>query len=728
MQHSGKNTFPIIITLILILFSSAHSQKRPTVGVALSGGSAKGIAHIGVLKVLEEINMPIDYVTGTSMGSIVGGLYSVGYTAAELDSIVTEIDWPAIFAEETSRDVLTLEQKKRDARYTFNLALENWGISIPAGIVAGHKVTQLLTRLTLPVQHLDSFSQYPIPFACVATDIATGEAVVIKDGSLAEAMRASMAIPSAFTPVERDGKLLVDGLLVRNFPVQDARALGADIVIGVDVGAELYEAEELNNLFTMLDQVLNLQMIGSTELERDMTDFLLIPELGDLGFADFTKTAEFIAKGEEVARSILPELKALADSLNNLEPWTRNPRPATPQMFKISEIAFEGLTSVSEKLMIAQFPYILPATLAVEDIEQFVDQVYRNQVFERVNYRLVNAEGGEGARLIIHAIERSQSLLQLGARYNSRDDAALLVNTTFFNLFKDASTLTMDLRLGSNLQFDGQYFMKFGLVPAMGLNARLNYTQDYLDIFEGDNRLARFDLTYSFFDLFLGSNFSSNLLMGGGVRAEYVESDRNIGPRTLPDRIDRAIVPYVTLGIDTWNHSLFPTSGLYAQILSEFTNENINSDGSFSRHLVDAQAAIPLPSNFTLLPSVYFGTTFGDSLPPHYRFTLGGAGTPMTRLGRELNFMGLRAQSKTGQSVQMAQLGLQWEFMSRRYAQVVVNLGRTLEEWQFSSDPDDYSKGAGLILGIDTPIGPAEFIAHANDDDFFTYLNIGYKF
>ncbi|MEL6822253.1 MAG: patatin-like phospholipase family protein, partial [Calditrichota bacterium] len=445
MQHSGKSTFLIFLSLILIIFSSAIAQKRPTVGVALSGGSAKGIAHIGVLKVLEEINMPIDYVTGTSMGSIVGGLYSVGYTADELESIVTEIDWPAIFAEETSRDVLTLEQKKRDARYTFNLALENWGISIPAGIVAGHKVTQLLTRLTLPVQHLESFSQYPIPFACVATDIATGEAVVIKDGSLAEAMRASMAIPSAFTPVERDGKLLVDGLLVRNFPVQDARSLGADIVIGVDVGAELYEAEELTNLFTMLDQVLNLQMIGSTELERDMTDFLLIPELGDLGFADFTKTAEFIAKGEEVARSMLPELQALADSLNTLDPWQRTPRPATPQKFKISEITFEGLTSVSEKLMIAQFPYILPATLAVEDIEQFVDQVYRNQVFERVNYRLANAESGEGARLIIHAIERSQSLLQLGARYNSGNDASLLVNTTFFIIYIDASTLSMDL-------------------------------------------------------------------------------------------------------------------------------------------------------------------------------------------------------------------------------------------------------------------------------------------
>ena len=212
--------------------SAAADRQRPRVGLALSGGGAKGFAHIGVLKVLESAGVPIDCISGTSMGSIVGALYAIGYSVDEIEAIALESDWEDIFSDAITRRDRPIEQKLVEDRYLLSLPLVGTKIGLPRGLIAGQKVSALLDRLTLPVHGQTSFRELPIPFSCVATDIVTGEAVVLDSGFLPEAIRASMAIPSAFTPVEIDGRLLVDGMLVRNFPVQDVIDLGADLVVG----------------------------------------------------------------------------------------------------------------------------------------------------------------------------------------------------------------------------------------------------------------------------------------------------------------------------------------------------------------------------------------------------------------------------------------------------------------------------------------------------------------
>ncbi len=234
--------FYVILSIILFFFFQTLAQepsKRPKVGLVLSGGGAKGLAHIGVLRAMEKAGLTPDYITGTSMGSIVGGLYAIGYSADEIDSIVSTVDWDELLTNEIPLSDIAIEEKEYYGRYIAELPIEGVKVSLPKGLIEGQKLTELLTRLTRPAHGISDFSKFPIPFACVAANIETGLPEVLNKGFLPEAIRASMSIPTVFTPIEIDDKLLVDGGLVRNFPVQEVLDMGADIVIGVFVSSDL---------------------------------------------------------------------------------------------------------------------------------------------------------------------------------------------------------------------------------------------------------------------------------------------------------------------------------------------------------------------------------------------------------------------------------------------------------------------------------------------------------
>ena len=238
------------VCLVFLLFNpicvwKSTAQDKPKIGLVLSGGGAKGLAHIGILKSLEEAGITPDYITGTSMGSIMGGLYAIGYSADEIKQIVLEADWDQLLSNKSSLDEVVFEEKDYYNRYINELNFSGFKLELPKGLIEGQKLSNLLSKLTRPVHNIEDFSQLPIPYACVAVDIETGLSVVLNKGSLARSMRASMAIPSVFTPVEIDDKLLVDGGIVRNFPVEENLEMGADYIIGVFVGNQPLKKEEI---------------------------------------------------------------------------------------------------------------------------------------------------------------------------------------------------------------------------------------------------------------------------------------------------------------------------------------------------------------------------------------------------------------------------------------------------------------------------------------------------
>jgi len=288
----------LFILLIFFFGMNTNAQnQRPKVGLVLSGGGAKGVAHIGVLKAMEEAGLTPDYITGTSMGSIIGGLYSIGYSADELKEIVEGVNWDLVLTNKIPLNKVTFEEKRFYGRYLLDFYLKDKKIQFPSGVIEGQALMELFTKVTRPVHDITDFNDFPIPFACVASNIVTGEPVVLNKGSLAQSMRASMAIPTFFTPVKIDGKLLVDGGLVRNVPVPEVLDMGADIVICVYVGTDLHPESELKSLVSILTQSAFITSARDNREQLKKCDILIQPDLGGLSTSSFHTTSEILERG-----------------------------------------------------------------------------------------------------------------------------------------------------------------------------------------------------------------------------------------------------------------------------------------------------------------------------------------------------------------------------------------------------------------------------------------------
>ncbi len=724
----------LIIVLLLPPLLGQTPRPRPRIGLALSGGGAKGFAHIGVLKVLEEIGMPIDGISGTSMGSIVGGLYAIGYRAAELEDLALNSDWNFLLSDQVDRSVLSMEQKFYDARYNVSLDLDNWHIKLPSGLIAGQNVLRLLDRLTLPVQHIDDFTRLPIPFVCVATNIVSGEAEVLRSGSLPEAIRASMAIPSLFTPIKIDSLLLVDGMIARNFPVQEAiEILGADTVIGVDVGEELASEKELNSFVSIINQAVSFQMARSTAKQRALCDFLIVPDLAEYGAGDFNKAAYFIAQGEQAAREKLPELRALAESLRGLPPPPRIAPPADHyrgyqpgDSIFVAELDVVGLDKLPANFVRERLKMEIPGRTVLEEIEAGIDRIYGSQFFERVSYELLPANPGK--KLRIRVIERSNHLFRIGFRFDSKREAALLLNTTFRNLGRSGSFLTFDLKLGSDVLFDGQYFTRTGFRRLIGWRWRLLFARRNIDQFSGDDRIARQRVSTLLGEGLIGTIFSNKFALGGGIRGELARINPTIAPLDFLSNNERLLIAFASLFFDSYNRSVFPTSGLAMEVSTEFSDRNLLSEHTFQRYFANIRAAIPLNRSMSLLGGVFLGNALGD-VPFHYLFMLGGMDTPFTFLGRPDAFLGFRSQEFTNRNAQFGQIGLQYEIWPNKFLILRANSGNTFDTWSLKIDPERYFFGGGVTLATNTRLGPVEFTAMSSQrHGILTHLNIGYKF
>ena len=418
-------------------------ERAPRLGLVLSGGGAKGLAHIGVLKVLEEAGLKVDCIAGTSMGAIVGALYAIGYAPAELERITLEQNWRELFSDRISRRRIAIEEKEEDGRYVMSFPMRKFRAKLPSGLIAGQKLSALLSRLTLQVHHVEDFRQLPVPFVCLATDLETGEPVVLDHGFLPDALRASMSIPSIFTPVVLEGRLLVDGFLVRNLPAVDVRELGADIVIGVDVGAPLYGKQDLNTLFRITEQVVSFRGVENNELQRALCDILILPELENFTSTDFEQVELLIASGERAARAMLPRLRALADSLARLgsrQDVSLKDLSVVDRLY-LTELRFEGLENVSRQLLEARLQLKVPGWYTLREVVEGIERAYGTRFFERITYRL--EPGAEGSRLVVRVIEQNESQFRFGIHYDSDREAAILLNNTYRNVMLEGSRLLL---------------------------------------------------------------------------------------------------------------------------------------------------------------------------------------------------------------------------------------------------------------------------------------------
>ncbi|MGW8315898.1 MAG: patatin-like phospholipase family protein [Bacteroidales bacterium] len=462
-----KRKFSILIAILFILPLSSFNQVQtiaregPKIGLVLSGGGAKGLAHIGILKSLEEAGITPDIITGTSMGSIIGGLYSIGYTADEIKEFALSADWDLLLSNKTMLNEVVYEEKDYYGRYLYEIGIKGIRPELPKGLIEGQKLSNLLSDLTRPVQDISDFSRFPIPFACVAADIETGMKVVLNHGSLARSLRASMAIPSIFTPVEIDGKYLVDGGLVRNFPVEENVDLGADYIIGVFVGNQLLKRDEMDSPLSVLTQSAFIHSSFDTRVERALVDLYIEPDMESYGPGSFAEAAAIIEIGEKVGLEFLEEFRYLKDSMETAG-WTNHPvtKPAISDSTYVSEITVNGNHEVSDRFILNRLGIEGDSWITIDALQDGLDNLFGTLYFTRIQYEFRSKE--EGKELVIEVAEAPEGQIKGALQYDLETEISLLLNVTYRNLLLANSRIILEGEISNSPTFDLNYLKYFG--------------------------------------------------------------------------------------------------------------------------------------------------------------------------------------------------------------------------------------------------------------------------
>ena len=450
MLNSNSDNMKLSLIAIVAIFITypfnTYSQKKDhlKIGVVLSGGGAKGIAHIGVLKAMEEEGLRPDFIVGTSMGSIIGGLYSLGYSADQLDSIIRQIDWDLVLSNNIPFNYISFEEKEYYSRYLVSLSFKDGKLIIPSGMIEGQMLSQVLNRYAWPAMKYDSFDDFPIPFRCVATDVSTGNPIVFKDGPLSEALRASMAIPTVFTAADLDSTLAVDGGILDNFPVDQVKKMGADIVIGVNVSDEgLEKAKDIGSMTGILMQVAMFPSLKKVKSDIAKCDIYTKPDLENYSTGSFSSYAEILKLGYVAGEKLRPELHELAKKLNE-----HNPPPSGVSLsanpIYITNIELRGNRFVSDKLIFGKLGIEEGEEVSRKDIETGINKIFGMNAFKKVSYQIEKIPKENKYTLVVKMLEEQPASLKASVHYDNLFSAGIVLNSTLRNLVGNSSRLIIE--------------------------------------------------------------------------------------------------------------------------------------------------------------------------------------------------------------------------------------------------------------------------------------------
>jgi len=710
----------LVLAACTLPLCGARAQK---VGVALSGGAARGLAHIGVLKVLEQAGVPVDVIAGTSMGSVVGGLYAVGYTAPQLDTIVRTEDWYRLLTDPVDRRDLAVDRKFTEDHYLLTLPIHRGGIKLPKSVVAGQRVSQLLTRLTWSAHSIRDFRALPIPFAAVATDLETSRAVVLDHGFLPDAIRASMALPSVFSPVELGDTAVIDGGVVRNLPAQDARALGADVLICSDVTDPLEPRDSIVSLVDVLVQSVSFRMWDSEAEQRSKCDVLILPEVRGFSTFGFTRAGELMARGEMAARAALPQIEvALAQRRVSRRPRAPRVPVVEPESVLVTAVRFDPVGLVPAGFL-SRTLGVRPGTwVSRRTLDQRMSRLYATGLFEGVGYRLDQGD------VTVLLRERSGGRFGLGLRYDSRYKASVLLSSTLGRIAGGFSGRA-DARLGQQIQVGAGVAQLLGNGRSVTLGADIDYVRSPFDLYQGDHRVAQARVDLGAITGSIARSLGTAVDASIRVKAEHARWAEDVSAVASPP-INRTFYTVAgVLQVDTYDRGLFPHSGIGFRAVTEWGNRVAAAagGGAFSHHFADLRGYLPLMRRVSLWAGATVGASGGEP-PPHYQFFLGGANSYYIYPDRDIAFVGLHAQQRRGRHVQKAELGAQWELWPDVFARVRWNAGTVLDRWSF--DPASYVDGVGVELGAKTFAGRLSLSASGNPHSSWPIIEIdlGYPF
>jgi NTE family protein len=750
-----KNMFykTFMIALCILLFQDAFSQsnpQRPKIGVTLSGGGAKGLAHIGILQAIDSAGLKVDYITGTSMGSVVGGLYAAGYSADTIETIARKLDWDLIFSKAPQIISISIEEKDEFNKYAFEIPFQHGKFKLGKGFIEGQELWLKLAELFQPVHNITDFKNLSIPFACIGTDLSTGNAVVMDRGNIVACIRASMAIPAVFTPVQYEDKTLVDGGIANNFPAQEAKKMGADIVIGVNLNKGLDKAEDLKSSLDILMQMAFFKDAAAFEENRAQCDIYITPDLQGNSAGSFDNSDSILDIGKKFGLLYYPIFKHLADSLNALYPsaqtYVQDRLPKT-KTISISNYTITGLDKTTDKFFFGLSDLHPGKTYSYKKGAESIRRIYGSRYYRSIKYEFIPLDSGK-TEMRFNVEENPLTAVKFALNYNGYTKLSLIGNITVRDLFFKESRALATLSLSENPRIFLEYFKYLRTNRKFGFD--LSWYKEVVDfpIYEEFKLYETLRSNYSLFNL--RGQYNINQVSYVGLSQQYTRSVINTpgSPAAIFDGKNKFWHTYLSYYFNSIDNKYFTTKGrkikaevgyVYSQngeatVMQDGIVSNADSLGFTFKNLVrinlNAEQFVPLTRKLVLLGQASFAYMTTKDPYKGNVFQVGGIADNVLN---QVQFAGLNeSEIKTG-SIITAQLGFQWKLLGSVYITARVNAA--LYDFYKTSFNDmsvnnNFLSGYSLTAGTMTPLGPIEITAMYCDQDGTVRpnLNLGFRF
>lgn len=733
----------VCLVLIFSTFFAQHTYsqdtiKRPKIGLVLTGGGAKGFAHIGVLKVLEEAGIKIDYIGGTSMGSVVGGLYAAGYNARQLDSIFSTTNFDELLNDYIPRSYKSFYEKRNGEVYALSLPFKKFNVGVPIALSKGLYNYCLLSQLTNHVQNVRDFTQLPIPFVCIATDIESGQQVVLNKGFLAQALLASSAFPTLFSPVEIEGKILIDGGITNNYPVDEVRKMGADYIIGIDVQDGLKNRNSLTEATRILLQISNLQVIEGMKEKINQTDLYIKPEVDQYSVISFEKGREIVLKGEEATFSFCDQINELAQKQHI--PYVK-PNLKISDSIQVDQITINSLKNYTRAYVIGQLGFNEGTKISFEDLKTGINKLNATENFSTIAFKINPHEKGQELEINLQENE-IKTYLKLGLHYDGLYKSAVLVNLTQKkSLFKN-DVLSIDFGLGDKFRYNFDYYVDNGFYFSFGFRSRFNQfnkniSSDFSQtLVNNQPNINTLNIDYADFtnQAYVQTIYSRKFLIGAGVELKHLK----ISTQTLA--LDSSIFDnsdyfsaFGYLKYDTFDNKYFPKKGWYFFADGQtylFSSNYSNRFNRFSILKADAGWAKKIGRKATVKIQTEAGLSIGNESVPFLNFVLGGYGySPINNFKHfyGYDFIAIQSDSfiKSGAT-------FDYEIFRKNHINFSANFAnsdnRLFESTAWLTKPK-YS-GYAFGYGLETALGPIE-VKYSWSPELskgFTWFSIGFWF
>lgn len=725
--------FQKLLVLILLLCCSFYLQpqdvKRPKVALVLSGGGAKGFAHLGVLKVLEEEKIPIDIIVGTSIGSIVGGLYAIGYSADDIIDLAKKSNWPELLSDYLPRRELDQISKTEQQRYVINLPVaENKFPTLPSGMVNGQNVLNLFCGLTANLPENADFTKFPIPFACVGTDLATGREVVMTEGFLPTAIFSSMSIPGVFAPGKHNVYLLTDGGLANNFPTDVAKRMGADIIIGVDLRKDLYPADEIGSLDKLTSQIINFYSLEKDSINKCLCDIIIRPDITGYNTSSFNRQAldTLMVRGRNSALMVIDQIRELREN-NQLSPRSKTNSLIETQKWKITGIRFSGNYSMSDKLLTSMINKTFPGEYNYENIKQSINSLYGMGVFKRVYFKLDDDTNGK----ILHFfIEEGKAWnLNVGMRLNTRSGISVVLNSTRKDYTKTFGLLSFTADISANPGFSALAELDKEKLPKIAIQADGSFNQG--TIFTSNSNHFDTKLYTTSLKLYTYQPFLKYSIVGGGIKQEFYSGEIFNIYGNVPVNYSAGSGKfyyhlYAYYSYDNLNDYYFPTKG--SETYTEFAlTEDLVLDVINPVWLLKNRNAISVSDKSTLMLNTYARTLFSD-VPLQFGNFIASKDYEV-RFNHHLPFYGLPSFWATKKNTFIGCMEFRTNFYKQHHLSIAANLLYHSDEFnEFNAYKAIW--GAGLTYAYKSPFGPVEFTLGYSDTyrKMIVSANVGFWF